>query len=130
MPRVSPARASNNAAKDVLDGIKKYASSSCIKITMKIRLGYWDKTFAETLYYPAGEAHGLLCSPTRGGKFRDVIAQILLSFEGSCFVIDPSRCVTSPELRQPGVKPKKFARLSACLKRLISPIRDAIATAL
>jgi len=89
MPRVSPARASNNAAKDVLDGIKKYASSSSIKITMKIRLGYWDKTFAETLYYPAGEAHGLLCSPTRGGKFRDVIAQILLSFEGSCFVIDP-----------------------------------------
>jgi type IV secretion system protein VirD4 len=56
---------------------------------MKIRLGYWDKTFAETLHYPAGEAHGLLCSPTRGGKFRDVIAQILLSFEGSRFVIDP-----------------------------------------
>lgn len=55
----------------------------------RIRLGYWDKTFAETLYYPAGEAHGLLCSPTRGGKFRDVIAQMLLSFEGSCFVIDP-----------------------------------------
>ncbi len=48
---------------------------------MNIRLGYWDKTFAETLQYPVSEAHGLLCPPTRGGKFRDVIAQILLSFE-------------------------------------------------
>jgi type IV secretion system protein VirD4 len=56
---------------------------------MNIRLGFWDKTLSEPLNYPAGEAHGLLCSPTRGGKFRDVIAQILLSFEGSCFVIDP-----------------------------------------
>jgi type IV secretion system protein VirD4 len=56
---------------------------------MRIRLGYWDKTFAETLWYPAGEAHGLLCSPTRGGKFRDVLAQALLTFEGSCFVVDP-----------------------------------------
>jgi type IV secretion system protein VirD4 len=56
---------------------------------MKIRLGYWDKSFEETLWYPAGEAHGLLCSPTRGGKFRDVLCQILCSFEGSCFVVDP-----------------------------------------
>ena len=38
-------------------------------------------------------------------------------------VIDPSRCVASPELRQPGVRPKKFARLSGCLNRLMSPIR-------
>ena len=53
-----------------------------------IRIGYWDKTFAETLSYPAA-AHGLLCAPVRTGKFRDVIAQILLSFKGSCFVIDP-----------------------------------------
>jgi type IV secretion system protein VirD4 len=55
----------------------------------RIRLGYWDKGCTETLWYPSGEAHGVLCSPTRGGKFRDVIAPILLSFEGSCFVIDP-----------------------------------------
>jgi type IV secretion system protein VirD4 len=56
--------------------------------TYRTRLGYWDKTFAETLWYP-GEAHGLLCAPTRGGKFRDVLAQILLSWEGSCFIVDP-----------------------------------------
>ena len=55
----------------------------------RIRLGYSDDTCKDPLSYPSGEAHGLLCSPTRGGKFRDVIAQILLTFEGSCFVIDP-----------------------------------------
>lgn len=54
----------------------------------KIRLGYWDKSCTQPLSYP-GHAHGLLCSPTRGGKFRDILCQILLSFPGSCFVIDP-----------------------------------------
>lgn len=62
---------------------------------MNIRIGYWKpdpkkpSDPLKPLQYPTGEAHGLLCSPTRGGKFRDIIAQILLSFEGSCFVIDP-----------------------------------------
>jgi type IV secretory pathway TraG/TraD family ATPase VirD4 len=55
----------------------------------RIRLGYWDKSCAETLWYPSGEAHGTLCMPTRGGKGRDVLTQMLLTFEGSSFVIDP-----------------------------------------
>jgi type IV secretion system protein VirD4 len=53
-----------------------------------IRLGFKDDTPREPLDYD-GEAHGLLCAPTRAGKFRDVLAQILMTFEGSCFVVDP-----------------------------------------
>src|SRR5260370_21033773 len=55
---------------------------------MKIRLGYWDKTCKDPLSY-AGDAHGLLCCPTRRGKFSCVLAQILLTAKHSCFVIDP-----------------------------------------
>jgi type IV secretion system protein VirD4 len=68
----------------------------------RIRLGYWDKSCSETLWFPTGDAHGLLCSPTRGGKYRDVIAQILMSFEGSCFVIDPKgqAAATTARFRQ------------------------------
>jgi type IV secretion system protein VirD4 len=55
---------------------------------MKIRLGYWDKLCKEVLSY-AGDAHGILCAPTRRGKFSRVLAQILMSWMFSCFVIDP-----------------------------------------
>jgi type IV secretion system protein VirD4 len=55
----------------------------------RIWLGYWDQTFSEPLTYPVGDAHGVLCLPTRGGKARDYLIQILLMFIGSCFVIDP-----------------------------------------
>jgi type IV secretion system protein VirD4 len=55
----------------------------------KIWLGYWDTTFSEVLSYPAGDAHGVLCIPTRGGKSRDYIVQMLTTFDGSVYVIDP-----------------------------------------
>lgn len=55
----------------------------------KIWMGYFDSTLKEPMWYPSGEAHGLVCIPTRGGKFRDYQAQILGSWTGSCFVIDP-----------------------------------------
>jgi type IV secretory pathway TraG/TraD family ATPase VirD4 len=55
---------------------------------VKIRLGYWDKTCKDPLSY-AGDAHGILCSPTRRGKFSCVLCQMLLTAEHSCFVIDP-----------------------------------------
>lgn len=54
----------------------------------RIRLGYYDFTFNGTLWYP-GAAHGFLCAPARSGKFRDVMAQMLATWRGSCFVIDP-----------------------------------------
>jgi type IV secretion system protein VirD4 len=54
---------------------------------MSIPLGYWDQTFKEVLSYP-GDAHGLLCAPSRAGKFRDMLCQVLLSFAGSVFCID------------------------------------------
>jgi type IV secretion system protein VirD4 len=57
--------------------------------TMKIRIGYWDKSCRETLSVPTGEAHGILCMGSRGGKFRDVLAQIGMTFEGSIFWVDP-----------------------------------------
>jgi type IV secretion system protein VirD4 len=54
---------------------------------MTIPLGYWDNSFKEPLKYP-GHAHGILCGPTRSGKFRDILCQILMSYTGSMFVID------------------------------------------
>ena len=56
---------------------------------MKIRLGYWNNSFSKALSYPTGGGHGLLCGPTRSGKLRDILCQILLSFHGSVFCIDP-----------------------------------------
>ena len=44
-------------------------------------------------------------------------------------VIEPGRSV-SPELRQPGVRPKKFAKLRPCGNRSIGAIRQAIARAI
>jgi type IV secretion system protein VirD4 len=64
---------------------------------MKIRIGYFDKTCKQPLHY-AGNAHGLICCPTRRGKFRDVLCQILLTWQGSTFVLDPkgqAACVTA-----------------------------------
>ena len=55
---------------------------------MKIRLGYFDKTCKQPLHY-AGNAHGLICCPTRRGKFRDVLCQIALTWDGSLFILDP-----------------------------------------
>lgn len=52
-------------------------------------MGYWDASLAEPIWYPSADAHGLICIPTRGGKFRDYQAQMLATWTGSCFVIDP-----------------------------------------
>lgn len=54
----------------------------------RIRLGYWDRTCRQHLFYPH-EAHGLLCAPARSGKFRDVLCPMLLWWKGSCLIIDP-----------------------------------------
>jgi type IV secretion system protein VirD4 len=58
-------------------------------VNPKIWLGYWDGSFAEPIWYPSGQAHGLICIPTRGGKTRDYLAQVLATWQGSCLVIDP-----------------------------------------
>jgi type IV secretion system protein VirD4 len=55
---------------------------------MKIRLGYFDKSCKQPLHY-AGNAHGLICCPTRRGKFRDVLCPILLTWRGSAFILNP-----------------------------------------
>ena len=54
----------------------------------KIRCGFAEPACKTPLHYP-GAAHVSVIAPTRAGKFRDVVAQILLSYTGSCFVIDP-----------------------------------------
>ena len=53
----------------------------------RIRIGYRDRTCCEPLFYP-GRAHGFLCAPSRAGKFRDLIAEILFSWPFSCLYID------------------------------------------
>lgn len=67
----------------------------------RIRLGYWDRSCRETLWYP-GKAHGLVCAPTRSGKFRDVLAQMLATWRGSCLIIDPKgqACAVTARHRQ------------------------------
>ena|SRR5579863_8498654 len=54
----------------------------------RMRLGYWDTSFREPLYFP-GDAHGVLCGPTRSGKGATFLAQLLMSYEGSTLVVDP-----------------------------------------
>jgi type IV secretion system protein VirD4 len=54
----------------------------------RIRIGYWDRTCTTPLWYP-GAAHAALIAPTRAGKFRDVLCQTLLTYKGSCMVVDP-----------------------------------------
>jgi type IV secretion system protein VirD4 len=55
----------------------------------RIWLGYWDTSFSEVLTYPSGDAHGVICLPTRGGKFRDYMAQMSTTWTGSAYFIDP-----------------------------------------
>jgi type IV secretion system protein VirD4 len=55
-----------------------------------IWLGYRDRTCSTPLWFPGSSgAHGFLCAPTRSGKFRDLLVQILTTFEGSILSIDP-----------------------------------------
>jgi len=48
----------------------------------RIRIMYRNRRCLEPLFYP-GKAHGFLCAPARAGKFRDVLAQILMSAGGA-----------------------------------------------
>ncbi|HTB11113.1 MAG TPA: type IV secretory system conjugative DNA transfer family protein [Bryobacteraceae bacterium] len=52
---------------------------------MKIRIGLLE---GKPLYYP-GNAHGILCAPARRGKFSCILAQILMTWLASLFVLDP-----------------------------------------
>lgn len=64
----------------------------------KIRIGYWDKTCKEKLYYPH-DSHLILTAPAGSGKGRDLLIPALLEYEGSCVVIDPKgqlAAVTAP----------------------------------
>jgi len=72
-----------------------------MKSERRIRIGYWDRSCRETLWYP-GKAHGVLCSPSQSGKFRDVLAQMLATWRGSCLVIDPKgqACAVTARYRQ------------------------------
>jgi type IV secretion system protein VirD4 len=55
-----------------------------------IRISYWDRSFRETLAFPKeSEAHGVLCGPTRSGKDSTFLLPLLMSYKGSCLVIDP-----------------------------------------
>ena len=54
----------------------------------KVRLGYWDSSCKQKLYYP-GDAHLILTAPAGGGKGRDVIIPALLEYEGSVITVDP-----------------------------------------
>jgi type IV secretion system protein VirD4 len=52
-----------------------------------IRLGYYEKS-AELIQY-AGDGHIVLVAPTRSGKGRDLLIPSLLTYRGSCVVVDP-----------------------------------------
>ena len=54
----------------------------------RIRLGYWDRSCTETLYYP-GDSHLMLTAPSGKGKFRDVLAALGMLWPGSLVWIDP-----------------------------------------
>jgi type IV secretion system protein VirD4 len=53
-----------------------------------IRIGYWDRSCQEPLTY-RGEAHGSLFGGNRKGKFRDILAQIYMTFRGSVLSVCP-----------------------------------------
>ncbi len=53
----------------------------------RIRLGYWDPTCTETLWFPY-DSHGFVCAPGGGGKGRDVLVPMLFTWRGSALVID------------------------------------------
>jgi type IV secretion system protein VirD4 len=54
----------------------------------RVRIGYWDRTCAETLWYP-GDTHLTLTAPAGSGKFRDVLSGIGALWPGSLVWIDP-----------------------------------------
>lgn len=56
----------------------------------RIRIMYRNRRCLEPLFYP-GRAHGFLCAPARAGKFRDVLAQILMSAGGAGHGLPGSR---------------------------------------
>lgn len=63
----------------------------------RIRIGYFDKTCKDALYY-AGDAHGGIIGPTRRGKFAAFGGPLLLSAEHNCYVPEPkaqAACVTA-----------------------------------
>jgi type IV secretion system protein VirD4 len=52
-----------------------------------IRLGYYKES-GERIKY-VGDGHLTLTAPTRSGKARDLLIEILLTYPSSCLVIDP-----------------------------------------
>jgi hypothetical protein len=58
-------------------------------------VAYWGNTFAKTIRVRPEDHHGLICMLTREGKTRDFLAQLLLDFKGSCFVVAPKIVVRS-----------------------------------
>ncbi len=54
----------------------------------RIRIGYWDKTCKDALYFP-GDAHLILIAPSGSGKGRDLLVPALIEHKASCIVIDP-----------------------------------------
>ncbi|HEY4359738.1 MAG TPA: type IV secretory system conjugative DNA transfer family protein [Bryobacteraceae bacterium] len=53
----------------------------------RIRLGYFDTTFRETLWYPH-DSHLIVTAPTSSGKFRDLLAGLGGTFQGSVVWVD------------------------------------------
>jgi type IV secretion system protein VirD4 len=94
-------------------------------VKRQIRIGYWDRTCREKLYYP-GDAHVTLVAPSGAGKGRDLLVPALLEFEGSCVVIDPKgqlAAVTGPYRAKMGQRVfvlNPFKILPACFSKLTS----------
>lgn len=91
----------------------------------QIRIGYWDRSCREKLYYP-GDAHVTLVAPSGGGKGRDLLVPALLEFEGSCVVIDPKgqlAAITGPHRARMGQRVfvlNPFDILAPCFSHLTS----------
>jgi type IV secretion system protein VirD4 len=54
----------------------------------RIRVGYWDRTCRETLWYPH-DAHLMLTAPSGGGKFTNTLGPLGMCWQGSTVWIDP-----------------------------------------
>jgi len=80
-----------------------------MKPDYRIRLAYRDRTCQQPLYFP-GRSHGFLCAPARSGKFTTILAQILMSFPGSCLYVDPKGqgCAVAARYRAQKLRQKIF----------------------
>jgi type IV secretory pathway TraG/TraD family ATPase VirD4 len=70
----------------------------------RVRIGYWDRTCKEGLYFP-GDSHLCLTASSGLGKLRDILAGAIIEQNSSMLIVDAKGelgCVTGRARSQMG----------------------------